>query len=74
MKEAQNHKHVIHGPINWADLHCYESRYIMTDGGDEYFEVIIREAYHSNQQLCDFVKERIVSEYDYHLVYPVFEW
>ena len=73
LTQAQAHKHEIEGPINWAGLHCCGSRYIMTDDGDEYFEVMIEDADRYNEHLYQFVRERLMA-LDFDLVYPVFGW
>ena len=32
------------GPVNWADLRCVEARWVVTDEGESYYEVLIEEA------------------------------
>lgn len=50
----------IEGPINWGSLYCSETRWILSDTGQSYAEVIIEEASpDENERLCYFVSAEL---------------
>ena len=73
IEEAQLRKGSIDGVINWAALRCVETRKVICDDGREYYEVFIAGAAEINQDLEDFLVDRL-AEMGHYSVYIGFEW
>ena len=53
---------VINGPVNWADLSCVEVAYCLSDDGQEYHSVLIKEADPINDALRIFVASYMLTQ------------
>lgn len=61
------------GPVNWADLHLYESAKVITERDGEYFMVRIEEASPDADELQRFVA-KYLSEHGWQSVRVETEW
>lgn len=49
----------IDGAINWGDLVCTETAFVVDENGGEYFHVTIQEADPVNKEFCEWIQARL---------------